>query len=155
SHACDALLGRCISDPCSDHRRDGAESDVDCGGPTCPACPPGGVCVSDRDCGTGRCDPLALICFVPAGCLDGKLDGSESDADCGGACAGCPVDAACRVDQDCASGACDALTRLCVADPCSDHWQDGNETAVDCGGRCGACVVVDECESDADCGDLV
>lgn len=39
-------------------------------------------------------------------CTDGVKDGSESDVDCGGACAGCDVGKTCVVPQDCASGAC-------------------------------------------------
>jgi hypothetical protein len=149
SHGCDTFTFSCVADPCADHRLDGTESDVDCGGLSCPSCPVGADCASDGDCGPYRCDPTRLVC-APPWCFDGRLDGSESDLDCGGACIGCPVGDACRVDQDCASHACDALTLRCVADPCADHWKEGPEISVDCGGSC-SCASVPECQSDGDC----
>ena len=154
SGACDGVSSRCTTDACADHRRDGDESDVDCGGAACAACPAGSACGSDGDCGSDRCDAITAVC-VPPWCLDGLLDGGESDVDCGGACVACSIGAACRVDQDCASSACDALTLRCVASACADHWKDGAETSVDCGGACGSsCASSDECQSDADCAGL-
>lgn len=35
--------------------QDGQETDVDCGGPTCPACVLGDTCKVDRDCQSDRC----------------------------------------------------------------------------------------------------
>ena len=40
---------------CSDGTTDGDETDVDCGGPTCPACPANLACAVPRDCSTGSC----------------------------------------------------------------------------------------------------
>jgi Dictyostelium (slime mold) repeat len=53
---------------CSDGLQNGAETDVDCGGPTCPACANGGRCGANTDCVSGRCAsgtcaaPMALAC---------------------------------------------------------------------------------------------
>lgn len=37
-------------DQCSDRTQDGAETDVDCGGPSCHKCSGGMKCIADRDC---------------------------------------------------------------------------------------------------------
>lgn len=47
----------------------------------------------------------------PAHCSSGALDGDESDLDCGGACAPCDVDRACRTSQDCQTRTC--FEQLC------------------------------------------
>ena len=39
-------------------------------------------------------------------CFDGRLDGPESDVDCGGDCIPCPLAARCQVARDCESGRC-------------------------------------------------
>jgi hypothetical protein len=58
SDACDASSGICISDHCQDHRTDGDETDLDCGGRTCPACAPGKACRWSFDCVAGHpCSP--------------------------------------------------------------------------------------------------
>ncbi|MCA9521988.1 MAG: hypothetical protein KC609_13490 [Myxococcales bacterium] len=41
-------------------------------------------------------------------CSNGKLDGDETDLDCGGSCSPCADDKICLVDEDCESGFCDA-----------------------------------------------
>lgn len=41
-----------------------------------------------------------------ATCFDHVRDGSETDVDCGGYCAPCAQDEACRISRDCASGRC-------------------------------------------------
>ncbi len=59
--ACDALTHQCVSDPCRDHRQDGQESDVDCGGQECGACLTGQRCQSNFDCQSGHlCAPSHL-----------------------------------------------------------------------------------------------
>lgn len=40
---------------CTDGVQNGAETDVDCGGPDCDACPVGDACVGDEDCEEGTC----------------------------------------------------------------------------------------------------
>jgi len=47
--------GACGPASCHDGRRDGDESDVDCGG-SCPRCPPGRACRDEGDCARGECE---------------------------------------------------------------------------------------------------
>jgi hypothetical protein len=43
---------------------------------------------------------------VPS-CIDGMLNGDETDADCGGSCGPCELDHACNVSSDCRASVCD------------------------------------------------
>jgi hypothetical protein len=54
-----------------------------------------------------------------ASCMDGLLNGDESDTDCGGSCGPCGIGSACRAARDCGSkGRCEA--RVCaMASPTS------------------------------------
>ena len=52
--ACDSLTMKCIISQCADHRVDGNESDVDCGGTVCQACGPGRKCRTGIDCPSGH-----------------------------------------------------------------------------------------------------
>src|SRR5205823_3728276 len=73
---------------CSDGVKNGTETDVDCGGTSCPKCANGKVCSLATDCSSGNCS--AGVCAPPAnGCTDGVKDGNETDVDCGGSCAKC------------------------------------------------------------------
>jgi hypothetical protein len=48
--------------------------------------------------------------------------------------------------------ACDAVTKTCVYNHCSDYEQDFGETAVDCGGgECAGCGPQKACILDSDC----
>jgi hypothetical protein len=59
--ACDAVIHECVFDQCRDHRQDGQESDVDCGGPLCDACLGGQSCQTNFDCLSGHlCAPSHL-----------------------------------------------------------------------------------------------
>jgi len=105
---CDA--GNCaLSTPantCFDRVRDGDETDVDCGGPTCGACAAAARCVAPTDCQTGGCDAGGHC--AAATCSDGIADGLESDVDCGGPCAACPQGKRCFAPGDCVSSRCSA-----------------------------------------------
>jgi cysteine-rich repeat protein len=46
----DACSNACVLTTCDDAIANGAETDVDCGGPTCPKCGLGAGCVDDGDC---------------------------------------------------------------------------------------------------------
>jgi len=56
-------LGRCPAAPsgptgptCADGITNGSETDVDCGGGTCPRCASGKTCATRNDCASARCD---------------------------------------------------------------------------------------------------
>ena len=53
SLACDALTLTCINNSCADHRTDGDETDVDCGG-SCQPCSSGSGCHTSFDCYAGH-----------------------------------------------------------------------------------------------------
>jgi hypothetical protein len=53
SQACDVPTSKCILEQCADHRADGIESDVDCGG-GCSACQSGQKCKGNGDCAPGH-----------------------------------------------------------------------------------------------------
>ena len=46
---------------CNDQIRNGQESDVDCGGPTCARCPDKSACRKDGDCLTFKCVNLKCV----------------------------------------------------------------------------------------------
>jgi hypothetical protein len=144
----------CVTPPaqCDDHKKDGDETDVDCGGGTCAPCMNGKMCVAPTDCTSGSCPNH--ICSSPAAqCLDGMKDGSETDTDCGGGtCPACADEKMCVAATDCTSGAC--INHLCATPPaqCLDDMKDGGETDVDCGGgTCPACINGKACVAAGDC----
>ncbi|MGQ0508764.1 MAG: hypothetical protein ACT4TC_25970 [Myxococcaceae bacterium] len=135
----DCLQGRCagnvcVRPTCSDGLRNGDETDADCGGSCAAKCVTGKGCLHARDCVTASCEDR--VCKVPSmTCADRIKNGSESDVDCGGACASkCVVGRACGAGPDCATGVCTGLT--CIAATCTDGVRNGNEAGVDCGGSC-------------------
>jgi hypothetical protein len=136
---------------CDDMMRDGAETDVDCGGDACPPCANGRVCARDEDCAEATCSALRRC--VPASCRDGTKNGTETDIDCGGlACDACALGRICESAADCTTKACHAMRRVCVASACEDGQQDGAETDVDCGGgTCAGCEVNHPCSKNGDC----
>jgi hypothetical protein len=104
SNACDANSLKCVSSQCIDNRKDGAETDVDCGGGTCPTCAVGNNCQLDTDCTSNACDANSLKC-VSNQCADHRKDGQESDVDCGGpVCNSCQTGQHCNSSLDCVSG---------------------------------------------------
>ncbi|MFC1769370.1 beta strand repeat-containing protein [Nanoarchaeota archaeon] len=48
---------------CSDNTQNQDETDVDCGGLTCPPCPNGNKCILNTDC-TNHCHPSDKICYT-------------------------------------------------------------------------------------------
>jgi hypothetical protein len=57
-------------DGCSDGVRNGAESDVDCGGTACPACPLDKTCRGPSDCLSGFCVHNKCVATVSVGIGD-------------------------------------------------------------------------------------
>lgn len=107
----------------------------------------GALCVEDG--------PLASC--VPMGgatCWDAVANQGESDIDCGGPCAPCPLDAACQLDDDCSTGLCDPASLTCASPPgetCSDGMTNQGESDADCGGPCAPCGPDATCAIDDDC----
>ena len=126
-------------DPCGDGSLNGDETDVDCGGSSCPKCALGGTCQADSDCGEGLCAKTP-----PSECLGGSLR----------ACvAHCSVDAVDQLacTQSC-SEVCEMTTQTC-AFSCTDGVANGDETDVDCGGSCPSCESGGSCLQNSDCAD--
>jgi hypothetical protein len=53
-----------VAHPCNDGVRDGTETDIDCGGLSCPTCSNGLICGADADCASTYCGSGA-ICAPP------------------------------------------------------------------------------------------
>ena len=175
-------FGVCYVATCADGAQNSTETDVDCGGGLCPGCANGKKCNAAADCASascvnGACACKPLTCADIAGacgpnisdgcgghltcpacstlCADGKKDGSETAADCGGPdCKACTAGAECLVARDCQSGVCKgasgALT--CKVASCTDTVKNGAETDVDCGGAtCPKCETGRACKVTSDC----
>ena len=117
SGVCDAATFTCLPAKCGDSVKNGAETDVDCGGGTCEACGPDLACVADSDCKGGSC--VGGKC-APT-CTDGVKNGAETDVDCGGAsCGSCDFGQTCAAVSDCSTGAC-AGTCACAPGCACNH----------------------------------
>ena len=128
---------------CSDGVRNGNETDVDCGGPNCPACTNGKNCLAPSDCISGVCSNGVCVAPPPActadncgaqhgcpPCTNGKT--CATGADCtsghcsGGVCVQCASAADC---PPAASGSCQ--TAICAAGVCGTTANDTNVPADD------------------------
>ena len=92
----------CVAAQCTDTVQNGAETDVDCGGGSCPPCGLGEKCGGDTDCVSLSC----ISAHCASSCTDGEKGGSETDVDCGGSCPDCASGKACSVNGDCQSNRC-------------------------------------------------
>jgi len=109
---CGSTTKQCSEPACNDIVWNGAETDVDCGGPSCGKCANDKRCKFATDCLSNVCGPGG-VCSAPQ-CTDGVKNGTESDIDCGGTCPKkCLIGAACAGPADCATGACIASTCRC------------------------------------------
>ena len=133
---------------CTDGKRNGLETDVDCGGGICPKCKNTGTCKQATDCLSGVCS--GGNCAAPT-CSDGVKNGLETDVDCGGGtCAKRTAAKACSVQSDCDSSVC--TSGVCQTPTCTDGKKNGLETDVDCGGgSCSTCANGKKCSSSTDC----
>ena len=105
-----------------DGKKNGDESDVDCGGTTtnAPRCATDRACNVAGDCESKVCPP-SKKCAAPSA-TDEVQNGDETDVDCGGTTTNAPPCAAgksCKGHEDCASDGCDdqkkcALSRSCT-----------------------------------------
>jgi hypothetical protein len=148
--------GACTAPSPTDGKKNGTETDVDCGGTAPRKCDVGGGCAAGADCTSGVC--AALKCAAPSS-TDKVKNGAETDVDCGGAGnPACDDGLRCAAGSDCASLICGPDNK-CAAPRTDDGVKNGTETDVDCGGvpenpRCAAgksCVDHDDCASDG-CG---
>jgi hypothetical protein len=156
-------VGACQAATCEDDHINGMETDVDCGGPHCKPCTTRQHCANVSDCMIGlTCLTVqwygsyqnsATFCVPIGACMDGVLNGTETDVDCGGPdCWYCPPDPAyqCRKPTDCLSGVCTNLR--CQPPPYMDGFKDGFETDVDCGGSdAPSCEARQRCRIHQDC----
>ena len=144
----DQLLPDMPPPTCTDGKKNGSETDIDCGGGTCPTCAKGKGCSNSTDCVSGVC--AAGKC-LEATCTDTVKNGAETDVDCGGGtCPACAAGKGCAKAADCKSGVCNA--GKCLAASCTDTVKNGVETDVDCGGgTCPACAMSKGCAKAADC----
>ena len=125
----------CVS--CTDGITSGLESDVDCGGPDCPACMDGHDCVSNDDCGSQLCVSTHDNIRLCTSCSNAVRDPAEADVDCGAVCPRacndgqwCEEDLDC-VSRDCVEGSCRAADALNF---CVDSLLGQHETCIDGGG---------------------
>jgi hypothetical protein len=120
----DCVAGTCRHPTCSDQRKNGKETDIDCGGTSCSACPIGKLCTQASDCVTGNC--VSGRCQDYANCVNNTFDsGLESGLDCGGHCtkkcglsAGCASNADCGAALACGGGIC--ISTACAAPNTTD-----------------------------------
>lgn len=61
---CNPSSQLCELSPCADGVKNGNETDIDCGGGTCPACTPGHACMVNADCLSGICTAMGM-CAPP------------------------------------------------------------------------------------------
>ena len=129
---------------CADGKKNGDETDVDCGG-SCGGCAENMQCGTNSDCKSDNCADGVCKAKVDL-CADGVLSGDESDVDCGGSCALCSDGKACNSGDDCASNMCDGV---CIS--CTDGILNGSESDIDCGGSCNKCADGTKCNVNDDC----
>lgn len=90
--------GSCVANPtCVDAIKNGTETDVDCGGATCPKCGNGKSCLAGTDCTSGNCSGGVCValsngtaCTTASQCASGNcVDGVCCNTACGGTCQAC------------------------------------------------------------------
>ena len=136
--------------PCQNGVRDGAETDVDCGGGTCAACSDGLACAGGADCASTSC--VSGICKpLPCG---GVVCGPNESCPTSGTCACGPTQkvggAACTTGQTCCAAGCfDLMTSAAHCGSCTNACLSG-ETCVGGTCKCGSnprCPAGTECNS--------
>jgi hypothetical protein len=162
SHVCGGA-GPTVCQPpsCTDGVKNGAETDVDCGGPACDAaghtCADLAHCAVSADCTNATCFGSGLGMCVS--CTDGVMDGNETAVDCGGMeCDSqnrtCGPSASCDIADDC-TGSTPACTgtvysngATCTANQCvAGTTTDCAASSMVCNpaSGCVACNVAADC----------
>ena len=104
----------------TDKVKNGAETDVDCGGRAAPACADGKACAVASDCASAIC--TGGTCRAPSP-NDGIKNGDESDVDCGGTKAPkCGTDKPCNGNADCQSDGCSHAKKCAPHPSCTGHF---------------------------------
>ena len=133
---------------CTDHIKNGTETDVDCGGDKCSPCADTKSCLAGPDCMNGIC--TGGTCVAPS-CTDGIKNGTELDVDCAGSCGvmSCKEGQACDDNAQCKSQMC-AGTNVCIS-PKRVFITSGRFTGSQIGGLTGADA---KCQAEADAAQL-
>ncbi|KAH9257964.1 hypothetical protein BASA81_003983 [Batrachochytrium salamandrivorans] len=157
SGQCDLDRGKCFAAYCFNGKLDREfESDVDCGGPFCPKCLDHlAHCRIDSDCISNQCG-WENKC-APTTCANSRLDGLETDVDCGGGecdpCKHVGEDACVLSARDCVEGLlCSPTAQVCVDATCLNGIREVNESDIDCGPGCHSlCASGAQCQNGEDC----
>ena len=123
----------CVDPTCRDGKLNGSETDQDCGGPDCPACVDGKVCVTGTDCESGVCaddGSGGLLCAVPV-CGDGVQNGDDG-CDDGNMENGDGCDNNCK-PTGCGNGAVDSNEQCDDGNPDNGDGCDNNCKTTACG----------------------
>ena len=125
--------GKCAATGPMDGAQNGTETDVDCGGPgAAPRCADALKCLVDTDCKNDVCKDLkdgkGLRCQAPS-YTDGKLNGLETDVDCGGDTAHpCATGKICKVSGDCTTLGCNYKFKCAAGRSCTNPGGWGADT---------------------------
>jgi hypothetical protein len=139
---CHAKTLTCVADRCSDGKKDGDESDVDCGGSCAHACGDGSGCSGPHDCTGGVCTSGSMCCTPSGDPCSGKACGTAMNncgqtKSCGTNGGGCAQGLTCNASQQC----------VCVDEPAT----------TTCSGKCGnqpnncGKTVACSCDSSHEC----
>ena len=131
--------------PCGNGVRDGAETDVDCGGGVCAPCAEGRACGSLADCASGLCKGgvcAPSTCNPGFGdCDDAPANGCETSLATSENCGACGIRCtSANGSNTCSSGVCTPMCAQGFAD-CNANPNDGCETSLHTATDCGACGV--------------
>ena len=142
---------------CTDMIKNGAESDVDCGGGACAPCAQGRTCSTGMDCSTGVClGGLCGGCTTNADCPAGLIcDPAQRQCvsacsapriNCGGACVDPSTDArncgvcgnVCASGTACTNGMCSSVVCMAGQTRCANACVNlANDPS-----NCGACGLI-------------
>ncbi len=119
--------GGVVAPSCRDEEQNGEESDIDCGGMTCPRCETGQLCNVGDDC-------VDFVCTdgecAPPSCSDGLKNGLESATDCGGDCDPCGGSGTGGAGGDGAGGSGGATAECESDNDCNDSDVCTNDACV-------------------------
>lgn len=139
-----------VDPTCADTAKNGAETDVDCGGDTCDPCENDKGCALASDCVSGFCEG-ATTC---AACTETTHCAEVADTYCkDGVCTPTlALGTECAANDSCKSGFCPSSDGLCCDTECANICEGCR--AADTGGTDGSCGAItkdsdpaDECPS--------